>query len=96
MYYTRKIKKVKSFIEWAKAFENSASRIIAKTNLEDGIQVSTVFLGIDHSFSSKPHVPILFETMIFGGKHHDYQVRYFNRLEAIKGHEKAVKLALKG
>lgn len=30
------------------------------------IRISTIFLGIDHSFEEGP--PLLFETMVFGGK----------------------------
>ena len=36
-------------------------------------RISTVFLGIDHSHGHGP--PLLFETMIFGGVHDQYQVR---------------------
>ena len=36
--------------------------------------------------------PILFETMIFGGEHHEYQERYTTWDEAIKGHKEAVAL----
>lgn len=31
----------------------------------DGVEVSTVFLGLDHSFGAGP--PVLWETMVFGG-----------------------------
>ena len=55
----------------------------------EGIRISTVFLGIDHSFGG---VPILFETMIFGGVHDDYQERYCTWIEALAGHKRAVEL----
>ena len=48
---------------WAKWFE-TADRVVAKTKIGDST-VSTVFLGIDHSFGDGP--PLLFETMVFGG-----------------------------
>jgi hypothetical protein len=35
--------------------------------------VSTVFLGTNHSFGFEP--PLLFETMIFGGRFDDYQTQ---------------------
>ncbi|CDT54045.1 conserved hypothetical protein [Vibrio coralliirubri] len=39
------------------------------------VVVSTVFLGLDHRHFGEGH-PILFETMIFGGKDNDAQWRY--------------------
>ena len=53
--------------------------------------VSTVFLGIDHSFGEGP--PILWETMIFDGPHDQFQERYTSKEEAIAGHERAMLLA---
>ena len=55
------------------------------------VRVSTVFLGIDHSFGLGP--PLLWETMIFGGAHDDYCERYASYAEAVKGHEAACALA---
>lgn len=52
--------------------------------------VSTVFLGMDHGFSGPP---VLFETMIFGGPHDQYQERYVTWEEAEAGHQHAVALA---
>lgn len=55
------------------------------------ISVSTVFLGINHAFGGGE--PILWETMIFGGKEDQYQERYSSKEEAIAGHLFAIKLA---
>jgi hypothetical protein len=66
-------------------------QVIAKDEPVPGVVVSTVLLGIDHSFGEA--VPILFETMIFGGDHDDYQRRYHTRAEAEAGHQEAVALA---
>ena len=52
-----------SMREWAEFFEDASRRIVRKTRLTSDIQVSTVFLGIDHSFGHGP--PLLFETMVF-------------------------------
>lgn len=49
---------------WSEAFANS-NRIVAREIIGDAI-VSTVFLGLDHSWGKGP--PILWETMVFGGK----------------------------
>lgn len=66
-----------------------ADRHVARTDLSDS-WVSTVFLGLDHSFSGGP--PVLFETMIFGGKHDDFQDRYLTWDAAEAGHERAVRM----
>ena len=39
------------------------------------VQVSTVFLGIDHNYSGKGP-PVLFETMVLGGPRNDTTFRY--------------------
>lgn len=56
-----------------------------------GVRVSTVFLGLDHNFFSDGP-PILFETMVFGGKHDQYQDRYYTRQEAEQGHINTVEM----
>jgi len=57
----------------------------------DGVSVSTVFLGLDHSWGDGP--PMLFETMIFGGEHDEDQWRYSTWGEAVAGHKVACKIA---
>jgi hypothetical protein len=53
--------------------------------------VSTVWLGINHSFGDGP--PVIFETMIFGeGPLDQEQWRYCTRQGAEKGHRAAVDL----
>lgn len=56
-------------------------------------RISTVWLGLDHGWYSD--VPIIFETMIFGGDENDplsnYQERYATKQEALLGHALAVK-----
>lgn len=66
----------------------SADRHVNTTMVGD-VKVSTVFLGLDHSFGDDGP-PILFETMIFGGEHDEYQDRYATWDEAVDGHKKAV------
>ena len=48
--------------EWGKWWSKADRRVALWK--EDGVSVSTVFLGIDHSFGEGP--PLLFETMVFG------------------------------
>ena len=63
----------------------------------DDVFVSTVFLGLDHSFPwNEDKTPVLWETMIFGGEHdQNYQERYSSYEEALEGHQKAVELVKK-
>jgi hypothetical protein len=86
-------------LEWGLWME-SADRGVLYTeySTESGetIRVSTVFLGIDHSFSflNQNPTPLLFETMIFGelaGVLDQYQDRYSTIQEARRGHFAAVK-----
>jgi hypothetical protein len=81
-------KPVDDLIEWAKSFEGQ-NRIVEQTQIGD-VKVSTVFLGLDHSFGGGE--PLLFETMIFGGKEDGFQDRYSTWDEAVEGHKKAVEL----
>ena len=91
MYYLlngdRTTKQVPMMV-WALWFETT-DRVVEKTNIDD-VEVSTVFLGIDHRFGGGP--PLLFETMIFGGEHDEEMWRYSTWDEAKAGHSHAVSL----
>lgn len=63
---------------------------IVKQDKIGNVFISTVFLGLDHSLES--NLPILFETMIFNGKHDQYQMRYATYKQAQQGHEDALNL----
>ena len=78
-------------MKWAKWFKgNLTAKHVARDEF-DNVYVSTVFLGVDHSFSEEGP-PILYETMIFGGEHDEYQERYPNKISALAGHDQAVAL----
>jgi hypothetical protein len=55
-----------------------------------GVVVSTVFLGVNHGFGEGP--PLLFETLVRGGRHDEYMDRYSTRDEALAGHQKIVEM----
>lgn len=74
-----------SIDEWGRCFRSS-DRIVKQEMIND-VRVSTVFLGIDHQFGDGP--PLLFETMIFGGEHDEYQDRCSTWSEAVEMHNKA-------
>src|SRR5262245_37563013 len=54
------------------------------TTMDWSIVVSTVFLGLDHSFGRGPAV--LWESMIFGGPRSGDCLRYMSRVAALAGH----------
>lgn len=73
------------FLSWAAWFE-TADRIVSKTRVGDAL-VSTVFLGLDHNFSTGGD-PLLFETLVFLDDDGSTGAmrRYFIWAEAEAGH----------
>ena len=57
--------KCDDLLAWADAFEHSDNQV-AFDRIDD-IQISTVFLGVDHAHGQSGP-PMLFETMVYGGK----------------------------
>lgn len=91
----------------AKGFENFCLRTrhpchVARTDLDNGITVSTIFLGLDHGVPFLPdYEPELFETMAFDrgtppemkrSTFYDEQWRYPTWEAAAAGHIAAVAL----
>ena len=81
-------KQADDVLEWAQ-WMSTNDRAIVVTRYNN-VTVSTVFLGIDHAWMSEQ--PILFETMVFGGKYDHFQDRYYTWDEAVKGHKAACKM----
>ena len=79
-------------LEWARWFETATNRRVAYNKIPEG-EVSTVFLGLDHSFGDKGP-PVLYETMVFGGILDGEQDRYSTVAEAKEGHLKMVERVL--
>ena len=77
-------------LTWGKWLQ-TAERQLARTTVSEGVEVSTVFLGLDHSFGQGP--PLIWETMIFGGPHDSYQPRASTLAAAEAQHASAVRLA---
>lgn len=78
-----------AFEKWAESFGEPEAKRVARTTVGE-VNVSTVWLGLDHSFGGGP--PLIFETMIFGGRHSEEQWRYSTEEEALTGHRAAVDL----
>lgn len=74
---------------WGAWFE-TADKHVARSKILDH-DVSTVFLGVDHSLGSGP--PLLFETMIFedGDMSGVFTRRYSTYAEALEGHEESIR-----
>jgi hypothetical protein len=95
-YYAKleghKVVPVESLVEIATWFENPESRRVAFDKVVDGktldtAEVSTVFLAINHGWHERD---LWFETMVFGGRLSDEQVRYETWDEAEAGHKEMV------
>ncbi len=84
-----------SFGEWAALFErrrrdfSPESWWRKETKISDELRVSTVWLGLDHSWGGGS--PLFWETMIFGGVEHGELWRYSSRAEAFDHHEEVVR-----
>jgi hypothetical protein len=76
-----------SLLKWALWFEH-ADRQVALDVFAQGHRVSTVFLGLNHSFGSGP--PVLWETMVFNDYGDIACERYTSREDALAGHQRAI------
>lgn len=77
---------VADVLEWARTFEDR-NRYVALDRVGD-VKISTVFLGFNHAFGES--IPILFETMVFGGALDETQQRYAMWELAEVGHREIV------
>lgn len=75
-------------MDWAEWLEK-ADRHVEKTVVAPDVTISTVFLGIDHRLGGNSE-PLLFETMVFGGKHDQEMERYSTWEQAEAGHKRWV------
>ena len=65
---------------------------VARTEIpgdHSDISVSTVWLGLDHSYVHS--APLIFETMVFGGRYDEECERYETEEDALEGHSRMVK-----
>ena len=79
-YYNRAGEEI-PFIDWVESFNHPENKNIARTKLEDGTLISTVWLGLDHSFGMGP-IPI-FETMVFRWREIALNIQRFVRGEKL-------------
>lgn len=78
----------RNVLRWARWFDTAdEQRLVAKTFL-GSVCVQTDFLGMNLGYAYP--VPLLYETMVFGGVCDQFQRRYATREEAIAGHEETI------
>lgn len=89
-----------SLEESYKLYSDINMKVVQQDKLDNGMFVSTVFLGMDHGWGDKTdpeYKPVLFETMIFDDSRDsdtdDYQERYTSYEDALEGHNKALEIA---
>jgi hypothetical protein len=74
-------------MRWARWMEKAERHV--RDSFQGDVRVSTVFLGLDHSFRDTGP-PLLFETMGFVGHAGVEQERYSTWAEAEEGHARMV------
>jgi hypothetical protein len=79
---------MEAWVAWMQLDE----RPLAETQVSPEVCVRTRFMGTDQR-RTEVGAPLLWTTMIVGGKHNDFQERYASRDEALEGHKRAVALA---
>lgn len=76
--------------QWGKLRTNKSYSRIARDEIGKEVTVSTVWLGMDHSW--RDDYILIFETKVFGGERDSQQRRYSTVDEALKGHAEIVAL----
>jgi hypothetical protein len=79
--------------DWGRWMKDTEKRRVGDITIDDA-QISTVFMGLDHNFSGGE--PLLFETMIFGGEHDQYQERCSTWEQAVEMHDRVVRMVKNG
>ena len=89
-YYLRDGTLVTDTVAWAKKHADPEYKRVAETKLPSGVWVSTVWLGLDHSFMKGP--PLIFKTMVFPPNSWTELEcrRYSTEAEAVAGHKEVV------
>jgi len=96
MYYDMDGKPIDDVLAWAKMFENKNRLIKQEYILGKLVFLSSVWLGIDHSFTFAGK-PLIFETMGFCQLCNEEFImdRYSTKKETIEGHKKIKKGIIK-
>ncbi len=76
-------------LTWGKWFEDASTngeRTVGRKMIGN-VLVSTVFLALEHSFGAETSIPLLYETLVFGGKLNQEMERYSTKEQALEGHQ---------
>ena len=90
-YYDRNGDPIRDMLEWGARFSDKGYQRVALDKLPNNVEVSTVWLGLDHNWGNGP--PLIFETTVFGVKAvngDQYQDRYTTEERAREGHRRIV------
>ena len=93
MYFDREGQPI-SMDRWSVLFEDLAYKHVAMTAIDTEVEVSTVWMGLNHQFGEGP--PLTFETMIFGGEHNQQCWRWSTQEAALAGHDQIVTMLREG
>jgi hypothetical protein len=87
--HERRPVRVSEMLDWARWLEQIDTRHVGDEQIGN-VRVSTVFIGLDHSYYDDGP-PLIFETLIFGGPLDGTMQRYSTWDDAEIGHKMAVK-----
>ena len=87
MFYDKEKNKI-DMVTALKLMSSDEYCIVKQTKLDNGLFISTVWLGLNHSWVEDGI--ILFETMVFQGREELATFRYESLQEAYEGHDRAV------
>jgi hypothetical protein len=75
-------------VEWQRRFEDTNYRAVSNDLLDNGMQVSTFWVGVADGAPSAARP--LFETLVFGGENDHRKRTYATLADAICGHRRIV------
>lgn len=81
--------------EWSRLVEDDKYKRVLLTDIDHGIVVSTVWLGMNHNWLGEGP-PLIFETMVFGGEYDSHMIRTSTIKEARAAHKEVVSTLRKG
>lgn len=90
----KKVVPCRCLSDWGEMWtNNSKARTVAVTYANE-YTVSTMFVGMESFEYDEKGNPLVFETMIFGGKHDEHCYKHGTWEDAELGHIEAVKIAM--
>lgn len=88
LFYNRQGESISEELFMHLRFRDETYWRVAFTRLSDDLEVSTVWLGIDHGFGH--YGPLIFETLVFGDDSGEAMWRYRTEDEALEHHQQLI------